>query len=75
MAEVATNYFENIFNSGTCDHMEECLNPVSNRFTPGMQEVLSIEFIFEEIKVMLFQMGPKKAPGPNGMNAFFYQNF
>lgn len=60
MAEVVTNYFENIFNSGTCDHMEECLNTNSNEFTPEIQEVLSSEFIYEGIKVTLFQMGPTR---------------
>ena len=40
-----------------------------------MLEVLSNEFIAEEVKVALFQMGSTKAPGLDGMNALFYQNF
>ena len=40
-----------------------------------MQEFLSSEFTTEEIKAALFQMGPTKTPGSDGMNALFYQNF
>ena len=29
----------------------------------------------EEIKVVLFQMGPTKTPRPEGINALFYENF
>ena len=40
-----------------------------------MQEYLSRDYSADEIKVTLFQMGPIKAHGPNGMNALFYQKF
>ena len=40
-----------------------------------MQEVLSSTFTSDEIKAVLFQMGPTKALEPDGMNALFYQKF
>ena len=53
--------------------MEECLNSAAHKVTPNMLE--SSDYSVEEIKVALFQMGPTKSLGPDGMNALFYQNF
>lgn len=71
IANVATDYFENLFSSGSCDRMEECLNAVQHKVTPDMNEILSRDYSVEEKKAALFQMGP----GPDGRNAIFYQNF
>ena len=61
VAEVASNYFMNIFKAGTCDRMEECLNAVNQRLTADMLEVLSRPYSREEVRIALFQMGPTKA--------------
>ena len=72
---MAIEYFENIFRSGTCQRMEECLNAVQQKVTFDMQEALSREYSVEEVKAALFQMGPIKAPRPDAMNALFYHKY
>ena len=73
IAGVAVEYSENLFKAGTCERVEECLNTVTPKIIPDMQYVLSSTFSADEVKTALFQMGPKKAPRPDGMNALFYQ--
>ena len=75
VVQVASNYFDNLFQASVGDQMEDCLDAVESRVTDDMREFLSTQFTAEEVQVALFQMRPTKAPGPNGMNALFYQKF
>ena len=67
IVEVATNYFDSLFNAGTCSQIDECLNTVSQKMTPDMQQILFSDFTADEIKAALFQMRPIKAAGLDGI--------
>ena len=54
IAEVATNYFETIFTSGSSNKMEECIDSVPHKVTEEMNEFLSSEYSEDEIKAALF---------------------
>ena len=50
VVRVASAYFDNLFQAGAEDQMEECLNAVQSKVTDDMQEFLSSEFTTEEVK-------------------------
>ena len=72
---MAINYFENLFNAGTCSQVDDCLNTMEHKVIPDMQQILSSDFTTEEIKTAVFQIGSTKAPRPDDMNALFHQKF
>ena len=75
IAVVVADYFDSLFHAGTCPQIDDCHSTVPHKLIPEMQQTLTTEFTAEDIKAALFQMGPTKAPGPDGMNALFLQNF
>ena len=54
VADVASDYFMNIFKASIYDRMEDCLNTVNQKITDDIMEVLSKPYSSEEVKAALF---------------------
>lgn len=70
---MAVNYFQDIFSTTNPSEIEEKLEEVSSLVTGSMNDILTVQMTEEEVRKALFLMNPKKAPGPDGLTAMFYQ--
>ncbi|XP_009124577.2 uncharacterized protein LOC103849567 [Brassica rapa] len=77
VAEVATTYFQNLFSSEeiNLNLYNEVFLGFTPRVTQDMNDDLTKPITEEEVQAALFDMGPHRAPGPDGFSAVFYQKF
>ena len=70
-----TNHFSSLFTPMEGSQMEQVLHCVTPRVTPQMNTFLQKEYMAQEIKSALDDMGDLKALGADGMPAVFYKRF
>jgi hypothetical protein len=73
MEQMVTSFFKSLYEADPAVQPDEVTNLFQPSITNSMNEDLCREFTVEEISTALFQIGPLKAPGPDGFPARFFQ--
>jgi hypothetical protein len=73
MANIDTEFYENLYSSEGVLNMEEVIGTIPVKVTDQMNTALLKPFEEREVKSVLFQMFPTKAPGPDGFPTHFFQ--
>ena len=72
---IIVDYYKELFSSSQPRELEEVLGGVDWVVTEDMNLQLGAEFTVAKVELALKQMGPLKAPGPDGMAPIFYQSY
>ena len=77
VSDVASAYFQNLYASEeiNLELYTEVFSGFTQRVTQEMNDDLVRPITEEEIQAALFDMGPHRAPGPDGFSGVFYQKF
>lgn len=77
IAKTFVNYFQTLLNNLEGSNKLEqdlLLKEIPKILTAEDNKLLNQPFSLEEVKQVVFNLDPEKSPGPDGFQAFFYQN-
>lgn len=74
-SQAAYVYFSNLFTSNQSMNIDFYFEDRDSNVTPVMNNDLTREISDEEIQLAAFSIGSDRAPGPDGMNGAFYQQY
>jgi hypothetical protein len=70
---MATNFFRDLYSKDKLVNTDELVNLMHSPISEEINKELCKDFSKEEVGDALFQIGPIKAPGPDGLPARFFQ--
>ena len=73
MEGMASSFFKEVYTKDPTLDPEGVLSSILPKVTMEMNDALQKQFSEKEVSDALFQIGPLKAPGPDGFPAHFYQ--
>lgn len=74
-AQVATNYFNNLFRAGSDGNFDQMFESFNPKVNATMNNLLTREVSNEEVRDAGFSIKPASAPGPDGMSGLFFQKY
>lgn len=73
-AQVATNYFNNLFKAGSDGNFDHMFEGFNSKVTATMNDLLTREVTNEEVRDAVFSIKPASAPGPDCMSGLFFRS-
>lgn len=74
LCDLAANYFMNLFERSNSD-VDYVINHLQRKLNEEDNALLLAPFSDDDFKYATLNVHPDKSPGPDGLNAAFYQHF
>ena len=68
-------FYRDLFTTVNLENLADVVEVIPQVVTESMNDTLTRAFTIQEVEVVVKEMAPLKAPGPDGMPLLFYQSY